>query len=168
MSANLAPNAFHAQSVGVTAVINASALGIIETAASNPDKIGITYAGENGILGALRRELIDVSQESPEASQGLLTPPSGAFVSCRNKLKGTDENQSEYEHLIEVSQTHNIRCFFYNGDEVSAGTFKKVSKIGEKMNFFMQAIHLPKTIDSDLPFTDNCPGFGSVAKCVAL
>ncbi len=107
MSADQAPNAFYAQSGGVTAVINASALGVIQTAADYPDKIGKIYAGQNGILGALREELIDVSQESPEVIQGLMTTPSGAFGSCRYKLKGIDENRAEYERLIEVFRAHN-------------------------------------------------------------
>lgn len=168
MSADQAPNAFYAQSGGVTAVINASALGVIQTAAAYPYQIGKIYAGQNGILGALREELIDVSQESPEAIQGLMTTPSGAFGSCRYKLKGIDENRAEYERLIEVFRAHNIRYFFYNGGGDSADTCQKVSEIGEKMGFPLQAIHVPKTIDNDLPFTDNCPGFGSVAKYVAL
>ena len=168
MSADEAPNAFYAQSGGVTAVINASALGVIKTAAAYPQKIGKIFAGQNGILGALREELIDVSQESPETIQGLMTTPSGAFGSCRYKLKGIDENRAEYERLIEVFRAHNIRYFFYNGGGDSADTCQKVSEIGAKMDFPLQAIHIPKTIDNDLPFTDNCPGFGSVAKYVAL
>ena len=168
MPADPVPNAFYAQSGGVTAVINASALAVIETARNHPDKIGKVYAGKNGILGALREELIDVSREAPEKIKGLLTTPSGAFGSCRYKLKGIEENRAEYERLIEVFKAHNIRYFFYNGGGDSADTCQKVSEIGAKMGFSLQAIHVPKTIDNDLPFTDNCPGFGSVAKYVAL
>ena len=168
MPADPAPNAFYAQSGGVTAVINASAAGVINTAALFPEKIGKVYAGQNGILGALREELIDISLESQASIDGLMTTPSGAFGSCRYKLKGIDENRAEYERLIEVFKAHNIRYFFYNGGGDSADTCQKVSEIGEKMGFPLQAIHVPKTIDNDLPFTDNCPGFGSVAKYVAL
>ncbi|MCH1460609.1 MAG: 6-phosphofructokinase, partial [Luminiphilus sp.] len=166
--ADPAPNAFYAQSGGVTAVINASAAGVINTAALFPEKIGQVYAGQNGILGALREELIDISRESEASIQGLMTTPSGAFGSCRYKLKGIDENRAEYERLIEVFKAHNIRYFFYNGGGDSADTCQKVSEIGERLGFPLQAIHVPKTIDNDLPFTDNCPGFGSVAKYVAL
>ena len=168
MPADPAPNAFYAQSGGVTAVINASAAGVINTAALFPEKIGKLYAGQNGILGALREELIDISLESQASIDGLMTTPSGAFGSCRYKLKGIDENRAEYERLIEVFKAHNIRYFFYNGGGDSADTCQKVSEIGAKMGFPLQAIHVPKTIDNDLPFTDNCPGFGSVAKYVAL
>ena len=168
MPADPAPNAFYAQSGGVTAVINASAAGVINTAALFPEKIGQVYAGQNGILGALREELIDISRESAASIQGLMTTPSGAFGSCRYKLKGIDENRAEYERLIEVFKAHNIRYFFYNGGGDSADTCQKVSEIGERLGFPLQAIHVPKTIDNDLPFTDNCPGFGSVAKYVAL
>ena len=168
MPADPAPNAFYAQSGGVTAVINASAAGVINTAALFPEKISQVYAGQNGILGALREELIDISRESEASIQGLMTTPSGAFGSCRYKLKGIDENRAEYERLIEVFKAHNIRYFFYNGGGDSADTCQKVSEIGERLGFPLQAIHVPKTIDNDLPFTDNCPGFGSVAKYVAL
>ena len=168
MPADPAPNAFYAQSGGVTAVINASAAGVINTAALFPEKIGQIYAGQNGILGALREELIYISRESAASIQGLMTTPSGAFGSCRYKLKGIDENRAEYERLIEVFKAHNIRYFFYNGGGDSADTCQKVSEIGERLGFPLQAIHVPKTIDNDLPFTDNCPGFGSVAKYVAL
>lgn len=168
MPADPAPNAFYAQSGGVTAVINASAAGVIKTAALFPEKIGKVYAGQNGILGALREELIDISLESQASIDALMTTPSGAFGSCRYKLKGIDENRAEYERLIEVFKAHNIRYFFYNGGGDSADTCQKVSEIGAKMGFPLQAIHVPKTIDNDLPFTDNCPGFGSVAKYVAL
>ncbi|EHQ57983.1 6-phosphofructokinase [gamma proteobacterium HIMB55] len=168
MPADPAPNAFYAQSGGVTAVINASAAGVIKTAALFPEKVGKVYAGQNGILGALREELIDISLESQASIDGLMTTPSGAFGSCRYKLKGIDENRAEYERLIEVFKAHNIRYFFYNGGGDSADTCQKVSEIGAKMGFPLQAIHVPKTIDNDLPFTDNCPGFGSVAKYVAL
>lgn len=161
-------NAFYAQSGGVTAVINASACGVIETARKHRDRIGKVYAGRNGIIGALREDLIDTSKESKAAIHGLLTTPSGAFGSCRHKLKSLEENRAEYERLIEVFRAHNIGYFFYNGGGDSADTCLKVSQLSEAMNYPLQAIHVPKTIDNDLPLTDNCPGFGSVAKYVAI
>ena len=161
-------NAFYAQSGGVTAVINASACGVIETARKHRDKIGRVYAGRNGIIGALREDLIDTSKESTAAIRGLASTPAGAFGSCRHKLKGLEENRAEYERLIEVFRAHNIGYFFYNGGGDSADTCLKVSQLSESMGYPLQAIHIPKTIDNDLPLTDCCPGFGSVAKYVAI
>lgn len=161
-------NAFYAQSGGVTAVINASACGVIETARQHRDRIGKVYAGRNGIIGALREELIDTSKESTRDIAGLKTTPAGAFGSCRYKLKSLEENRAEYERLIEVFKAHNIGYFFYNGGGDSADTCLKVSQLSEKMGYPIQAIHIPKTVDNDLPFTDCCPGFGSVAKYVAV
>ena len=161
-------NAFYAQSGGVTAVINASASGVIEAAANYPDRIGKVYAGRNGILGALREELIDTSLESAQTIAALRDTPSGAFGSCRYKLKSLEQNRAEYERLIEVFKAHNIAYFFYNGGGDSADTCLKISQLSEQMNFPIQAIHIPKTIDNDLPVTDNCPGFGSVAKYIAV
>ncbi len=161
-------NAFYAQSGGVTAVINASACGVIETARAHSDKIGTVYAGRNGIIGALREELIDTSLESKEDIAALRYTPSGAFGSCRYKLKNFEENKREYERLIEVFQAHNIGYFFYNGGGDSQDTAYKVSQLSEKMGYPITCIGVPKTVDNDLPFTDNCPGFGSVAKYVAI
>ena len=160
-------NAFYAQSGGVTAVINASAAGVIEVCRENKSKIGKLYAGLNGIVGALREELIDTSFESDDAISQLLHTPGGAFGSCRYKLKKYEDDVTEYERLIKVFRTHNIGYFFYNGGGDSADTCLKVSQISEKMGYPIRAIHIPKTIDNDLPFTDYCPGFGSVAKYVA-
>jgi len=161
-------NAFYAQSGGVTAVINATAAGVIETARKTPNRIGRVYAGKDGIIGALTEELIDTSRESKKTIEALRHTPSGAFGSCRYKLKGLDENRREYERLIEVFEAHDIGYFFYNGGGDSADTCLKVSQLSEKMGFPIQAIHVPKTVDNDLPITDNCPGFGSVAKYVAV
>ncbi|KUJ82484.1 6-phosphofructokinase [Microbulbifer flavimaris] len=161
-------NAFYAQSGGVTAVINASACGVIEAAREHSDKIGHVYAGRNGILGALHEELIDVNQEDVETIAALRHTPSGAFGSCRYKLKSLEENRAEYERLIEVFKAHDIGYFFYNGGGDSADTCLKVSQLSETMGYPIQAIHIPKTVDNDLPHTDNCPGFGSVAKYVAV
>ena len=161
-------NAFYAQSGGVTAVINASACGVIEAAREHSDKIGHVYAGRNGIIGALREELINTTEESPRAIAALRHTPSGAFGSCRYKLKSFEENKAEYERLIEVFKAHDIGYFFYNGGGDSADTCLKVSQLSEQMGYPIQAIHIPKTVDNDLPYTDNCPGFGSVAKYVAV
>ena len=163
-----AKNAFYAQSGGVTAVINASACGVIETARAHKDKIGKVYAGRNGIIGALTEDLIDTSQESAAAIALLRSTPSGAFGSCRFKLKSLEANKREYERLIEVFKAHDIGYFFYNGGGDSADTCFKVSQLSESMGYPIQAIHVPKTVDNDLPITDCCPGFGSVAKYVAV
>jgi 6-phosphofructokinase 1 len=161
-------NAFYAQSGGVTAVINASACGVIETARKHKDKIGKVYAGRNGIIGALTEDLIDTTKESASAIAALRHTPSGGFGSCRYKLKSLEANQREYERLIEVFKAHNIGYFFYNGGGDSADTCYKVSQLSEKLGYPVQAIHVPKTVDNDLPITDNCPGFGSVAKYIAV
>jgi 6-phosphofructokinase len=161
-------NAFYAQSGGVTAVINASACGLIETAQQHPDKIGKVYAGRDGIIGALTEDLIDTSQESQAAVAGLRYTPAGAFGSCRYKLKGLEENKAQYERLIEVFKAHDVGYFFYNGGNDSQDTAYKVSQIGEKLGHPLTCIGIPKTVDNDLPITDNCPGFGSVAKYIAV
>ena len=161
-------NAFYAQSGGVTAVINASACGVIETARKHSDKIGTVYAGQNGIIGALTENLIDTSKESDADISALKHTPSGGFGSCRYKMKSLEGNKAEYERLIEVFKAHNIGYFFYNGGGDSADTCLKVSQLSESMGYSIQAIHVPKTVDNDLPITDNCPGFGSVAKYIAV
>ena len=164
----MAKNAFYAQSGGVTAVINATACGLIETARKHPDKIGKVYAGRNGIIGALTEDLIDTSVESDANIAALRHTPSGAFGSCRFKLKGLEESKAEYERLIEVFKAHDIGYFFYNGGGDSQDTSHKVSQIGEKLGYPITCVGVPKTVDNDLPITDNCPGFGSVAKYVAV
>ena len=161
-------NAFYAQSGGVTAVINASACGVIETCRKHSDKIENVLAGQNGIIGALTEQLIDTSKESDSDIAALKSTPSGGFGSCRFKLKSLEDNKREYERLIEIFKAHNIGYFFYNGGGDSADTCYKVSQLSEKMGFPVQAIHVPKTVDNDLPITDNCPGFGSVAKYIAV
>jgi 6-phosphofructokinase 1 len=161
-------NAFYAQSGGVTAVINASACGVIETARKHKDQIGKIYAGRNGIIGALTEDLIDTGKESAAAIAALRHTPSGGFGSCRYKLKSLEQNRREYERLIEVFKAHDIGYFFYNGGGDSADTCLKISQLGEALGYPLQAIHVPKTVDNDLPITDNCPGFGSVAKYTAV
>lgn len=168
MATSKKKNAFYAQSGGVTAVINASAAGVIETARKHKDKIGKVYAGRNGIIGALTEDLIDTGKESASAIAALRYTPSGAFGSCRYKLKSLETHKREYERLIEVFKAHDIGYFFYNGGGDSADTCFKVSQLSEAMGYPLQAIHVPKTIDNDLPITDCCPGFGSVAKYVAV
>ena len=160
-------NAFYAQSGGVTAVINASASGVIETARQNTATIGKVYAGLNGIVGALQEEMVDTSQESEVDIARLCHTPGGAFGSCRYKMKNFEDDTREYERLIDVFKAHDIGFFFYNGGGDSADTCLKVSKVSEKMGYPIQSIHIPKTIDNDLPLTDCSPGFGSVAKYVA-
>jgi len=161
-------NAFYAQSGGVTSVINASACGVIETARKHKGKIGKVFAGRNGIIGALTEDLIDTSKESAKAIAALRHTPAGAFGSCRYKLKSIEEHRAQYERLIEVFRAHNIGYFFYNGGGDSADTCLKVSQLSEKLGYPITAVHVPKTVDNDLPITDNCPGFGSVAKYIAV
>jgi len=148
-------------------VINATACGVIETARKHPRHIGKVYAGRHGIVGALDEDLIDVSRESPATIRRLRHTPAGAFGSARFKLKGIEQNRAEYERLIEVFRAHDIGYFFYNGGNDSADTCLKVSQIAEKLGYPLTAVHVPKTVDNDLAVTDNCPGFGSVAKYVA-
>jgi len=160
-------NAFYAQSGGVTAVINATAAGVIETARAHKGRIGTVLAGRNGIIGALTEDLIDTSKDSAAAIAALIHTPAGAFGSCRYKLKGLDESRAQYERLIEVFRAHDIGYFFYNGGNDSADTCLKVSQLSERLGYPLVAVHVPKTVDNDLAVTDNCPGFGSVAKYVA-
>lgn len=163
----VAKNAFYAQSGGVTAVINATACGLIQAARRHPTEIGKVYAGRDGIIGALTEDLIDTSQESDEAIARLMHTPGGAFGSCRYKLKSLEQHKAQYERLIEVFKAHDIGYFFYNGGNDSMDTAWKVSQIAEKMGYPVTCIGVPKTVDNDLPHTDCCPGFGSVAKYVA-
>jgi len=164
----VAKNALYAQSGGVTAVINASACGVIQTAAAHPHVFNKIYAGRNGIIGVLTEDLIDVSLESEQDIAALKYTPGGAFGSCRYKLKGFDQNKAEYEQLIKVFKAHNIGYFFYNGGGDSQDTAHKISVISQKMDYPLTCIGIPKTIDNDLPFTDSSPGFGSVAKYVGV
>ena len=160
-------NAFYAQSGGVTAVINATACGLIQEARRHPERIGKVFAGRDGIIGALTEDLIDTSLESDADIARLRSTPGGAFGSCRYKLKSLDEHRAQYERLIEVFKAHDIGYFFYNGGNDSMDTAWKVSQIAEKMGYPVVCVGVPKTVDNDLPLTDCCPGFGSVAKYVA-
>lgn len=161
-------NILYAQSGGVTPVINATACGVIETARQHRDQIGKVLAGKDGIIGILREQLIDTTRESKGDIAALRHTPGGAFGSCRFKLKSIDESQREYQRLVDVLRAHNVGYFFYNGGGDSADTAYKVSQISKKLGFPVQCIGIPKTIDNDLPVTDNSPGFGSVAKYVAV
>jgi 6-phosphofructokinase len=160
-------NAFYAQSGGVTAVINASACGVIEAARKHKDRIGKLYAGRDGIIGALTEDLIDTSKESARTIAALRHTPGGAFGSARYKLKKVEDDRSQYERLIEVFRAHDIGYFFYNGGGDSADTCLKVSQLSEQMGYPIVCVHVPKTMDNDLPLTDCSPGFGSVAKYCA-
>ena len=161
-------NAFYAQSGGVSAVINASACGLIETARKHRDRIGKVYAGRHGIIGALAEDMIDTGKESPAAIRALRHTPGGAFGSARYKLAGIDKNRAQYERLIEVFRAHDIGYFFYNGGNDSMDTAHKVSEIGVQMGYPITCIGIPKTVDNDLAVTDCCPGFGSAAKYIAV
>ena len=155
----------YAQSGGVTAVINATAAAVIE--ACRKHKV-TAYAARNGILGALREELIDTTGESPAAIRALKHTPGGAFGSCRVKLKSLEDDRAKYERLIEVFRAHDIRWFLYNGGNDSADTALKLSKLGKAAGYDIRCIGVPKTVDNDLAVTDCCPGFGSVAKYTAV
>jgi 6-phosphofructokinase len=161
-------NAFYAQSGGVTAVINASACGLIETARKHRNRIGKVYAGRDGIIGALTEDLIDTSQESRAAISALRYTPGGAFGSARYKLAGIDKSRAQYERLIDIFRAHDIGYFFYNGGNDSMDTAQKVSEIAVQMALPLICIGIPKTVDNDLPVTDCCPGFGSAAKYIAV
>ena len=161
-------NALYAQSGGVSAVINASACGVIQAARKAHRQVGKIYAARHGIIGALTEDLIDLSRESPATIQALRYTPAGAFGSARFKLKGIDQNRAEYERLIEVFRAHDIGYFFYNGGNDSMDTALKISQIGSAMNYPIACVGVPKTVDNDLPHTDCCPGFGSVAKYIAV
>lgn len=160
-------NIFYAQSGGVTSVINATASAVIQTARQHADKIGTVFAGYQGILGALNEELIDTRHEPDTLVKALKHTPGGAFGSCRYKLKDLETSKADYQRLIDVFSAHNIGYFLYNGGNDSQDTANKVSQMAQTMGYDLKCIGIPKTMDNDLPYTDNCPGFGSVAKYVA-
>ena len=161
-------NAFYAQSGGVTATINITACAVIETARRHRNRIGKVYAGKDGIIGALTEDLIDTSKESAAAIHALRHTPGGAFGSCRYKLKRPEESRAQYDRLIEVFKAHDIGYFFYNGGNDSADTSHKVSQVAQELGYPLICVGIPKTVDNDLALTDCCPGFGSVAKYVAI
>ncbi|MFU8832523.1 MAG: 6-phosphofructokinase, partial [Wenzhouxiangella sp.] len=161
-------NMIYAQSGGVTPVINATAAAVIETARANKGRLGKVFAGRDGIIGVLEERLVDTSKLKKSELSALRHTPGGVFGSCRYKLKSIDDNRREYERLIDVCKAHDIGYFFYNGGNDSADTALKISQVAKKLDFSLQCIAIPKTIDNDLAVTDNCPGFGSVAKYVAV
>ncbi len=161
-------NLFYAQSGGVTAVINASACGVIETARAQGERIGTVFAGRHGIVGALKEQLIDTSKESAASIAALRHTPGGAFGSVRFKLRSIAESAAEYQRMIEVFRAHDIGFFVYNGGGDSMDTANKVAQVARTMDYDLTCVGVPKTVDNDLPFTDNCPGFGSVAKYIAI
>jgi 6-phosphofructokinase len=159
-------NAIYAQSGGVTSVINATASAVIESSRKSK-KINKLYAGKDGIIGILNEDLIDTSLENSSDIKKLMHTPGGAFGSCRHKLKDINQSKREYERLIDVFKAHNIGYFFYNGGGDSQDTSNKIAQYTKDAGFPVTCIGIPKTIDNDLPYTDNCPGFGSVAKYIA-
>ena len=158
-------NLLYAQSGGVTAVINATACAVIQACRKHRIK---AYAARNGIIGALREELFDLGKEDRATIAALRHTPGGAFGSCRFKLKSLEVDRARYERLIAVLRAHDIRYFLYNGGNDSADTSLKISAIGAELGYPLQVIGVPKTVDNDLPVTDSCPGFGSVAKYTAV
>ncbi len=159
--------AFYAQSGGVSAVINASACGVLQTAQRHPDLIAKVYAGHNGILGALTENLIDTSVEPETAIAALRHTPGAAFGSCRYKLGSIEEHRSQYERLVAVFHAHEIGFFFYNGGGDLQDTAHKVGQISTSLGYPIICVGIPKTVDNDLAITDNSPGFGSAAKYLA-
>jgi len=160
-------NAFYAQSGGVTAVINASACGVLQTARKHSEKIGKVYAGRNGIVGALAEDLIDTDVESDAAIAALKHTPGAAFGSCRYKLASVGDHRAQYERLIEVFRAHDVGYFFYNGGGDSQDTAYKISQMAVDLDYPIVCVGIPKTVDNDLPITDCSPGFGSLAKYLA-
>lgn len=156
---------FYAQSGGVTAVINATASAVITAARARKVRV---LAGRNGILGALREELIDTSHESAATIRALAHTPGGAFGSCRVKLKSLEDDRAKYERLLEVLRAHDVRWFLYNGGNDSADTALKVSRLAAEFDYPLICVGVPKTVDNDLAVTDTCPGFGSAAKYTAV
>jgi ATP-dependent phosphofructokinase / diphosphate-dependent phosphofructokinase len=160
-------NAFYAQSGGVSAVINASACGVLQTARRHPDLIAKVYAGHNGILGALTEDLIDTSVEADAAIAALGHTPGAAFGSCRYKLGSIKEHRAQYERLVAVFRAHDIGFFFYNGGGDSQDTTHKIGQISTSLGYPIICVGIPKTMDNDLAITDSSPGFGSAAKYLA-
>lgn len=161
-------NLFYAQSGGMTAVINATAAGVMQAAHDARAEIGRVYAGCNGILGALREELVDLSAETAATRRALRQTPGGAFGSSRYALGTPDSQPANYARLIDVFRAHDIRWFLYNGGGGSAGTSAHVAEAARRAGYPLGVIHLPKTVDNDMAGTDFSPGFGSVAKYTAV
>lgn len=161
-------NAVYAQSGGVTAVINATACGVIQECRAHPKLIKNVLAANNGIVGILREELFDTSKESDSDIEKLRFTPGGAFGSCRFKLKKTSSDDTIARRIFDVFEAHDVGYFFYNGGGDSQDTTNKISRLSKLFGYPLQCIGIPKTVDNDLANTDTCPGFGSVAKYVAI
>jgi len=163
-----APNALYAQSGGPTAVINATAQGVIEAVRRTRPAVGKLYAARNGILGALHEQLLDTDAASAEDVAALGQRPGSAFGTARYKLARFEDDEREYHRLIDVFRAHDIGLVFFNGGNDSMDTALKLSGLGRRLDYPLTCIGLPKTVDNDLPVTDCCPGFGSAAKYVAV
>ncbi|MDE2406506.1 MAG: 6-phosphofructokinase [Xanthomonadaceae bacterium] len=158
-------NLLYAQSGGVTAVINATASAVLQAARARKIRV---LAARNGILGALREDLIDTSSLTAAEVKALAHTPGGAFGSCRLKLKSLADDRAKYERLLEVFRAHDVRWFLYNGGNDSADTALKVSQLAAEFGYPLTCVGVPKTVDNDLAVTDCCPGFGSAAKYTAV
>jgi len=160
-------NLFYAQSGGVTAVINATAAAVIQTARNRPDAVGKVLAGRHGILGALGEDLIDASAFATDDLAAIARLPGGVFGSCRFDLDAPERNPGQYDRLFEVFAAHDIGYFLYNGGNGSMDTVVKLSTAARQRGYRLVCIGVPKTVDNDIEGTDCCPGFGSAAKYVA-
>ncbi|NLX14928.1 MAG: 6-phosphofructokinase [Phycisphaerales bacterium] len=163
----LAGHCVVAQSGGPTAVINASVCGVIQTALKHPEVFTGVYGANHGILGVLNEDLFDLGKEDRAVIDALKRTPSSALGTCRYKLKSIEKSRVDYERIVKVFKTHDIRYFFYAGGNDSMDTADKISQLAGQMGYDLVAIGVPKTIDNDLPMTDHCPGFGSAAKYAA-
>ena len=154
------------QSGGPTAVINASAQGVIQTALK-ADCITQVLGAAHGIKGVLEDKLYDMSKEDPAELDIMKYTPSSALGSCRYKLADPDKDDTDYKRILEIFKKHNVRYFFYNGGNDSMDTCNKISKYMQKVGYECRIMGVPKTIDNDLFGTDHCPGFASAAKYIA-
>ena len=159
---NLSRNLLVAQSGGPTAVINSSVAGIVEEALQHAKIRGI-YGAVNGILGVLREDLVDLRREDPSTISKLRRTPSAALGSCRYKLSDRD-----YSRLYEVLTAHDIGYFICAGGNDSMDTAHKTAKLAAERKYDLKVMGVPKTVDNDLPVTDHCPGYGSVARFNAV
>ena len=160
-------NLIYVQSGGVTSVINASACGVIETARCNTDKIDNIYAASYGIGGLLEEKIYDLTNEDGGNVASFAHTPGGIFGSCRHRMKDPAIDNSEYQRLYEIFKAHNIGYFFYNGGGGSMDAANKIANYCKEKNLDVKCLGIPKTIDNDLDYMDNCPGYGSVAKFTA-
>lgn len=160
-------NLLYAQSGGVTAVINATAAGVIATARQASGEIGQVLAARNGILGVLRETLVDTAGLSVRDLERLRSTPGGAFGSCRFDLDPADRNPAQYDRLFAVLAAHDVGCFLYNGGNGSMETCRQIQAAADARGYPLTVLGVPKTVDNDIVLTDCCPGFGSAAKYLA-